>query len=219
MDYRLHYDRLIFRARNRQLSGYSECHHIIPRCMGGTNDKINLVNLTAREHFVAHQLLVKIYPGNRSLVFAARMMTFKSPDHYGERSNNRLYSWLKERHIIAKIGTTHSAETKLKMSQSAKGKPKTEEAKRNMRKPKQNYISKKGVPTNRVTSGSWTEGNIHWNKGKSHMTGEDNPAFGKIWDETKRDKMSATNKGRKRVHREDGTFYYVYPHLENKAIQ
>jgi hypothetical protein len=219
MNYLRHYNLLISRAHDRKIIGYTERHHIIPRCMGGTDDIINLVNLTAREHFIAHQLLVKIYPENRSLVFAARMMTFNSPDHRGERSNNRLYSWLKERHILAKIGTTHSLETKLKMSESAKGKPKTEEAKRNMRKPKQHYISKKGIPTNRVTGGAWAEGNIPWNKGKSHMVGENNPAFGKEWDDEKRNKMSTTNKGRKRVHREDGTFYYIYPHLENKVIQ
>ena len=33
---------------------YSEKHHIIPRCLGGTNDKDNLIELTAREHCLAH---------------------------------------------------------------------------------------------------------------------------------------------------------------------
>ena len=86
-----------------------------------------------------------------------------------------------------------------------------------MRKPKKNYISKKGIPTGIVTTGCFVTGNIPWNKGKTHMAGNDNPAFGKEWGDAKKNKMSSTNKGRKRVHKEDGTFYYIYPHLENKV--
>lgn len=63
---------------------YYERHHIIPKCLGGTNDSQNLILLTAREHFVAHQLLVKIHPGERKLVFALRMMC----------RNNKEYEWI-----------------------------------------------------------------------------------------------------------------------------
>lgn len=38
---------------------YVEEHHIVPRCIGGSDDKSNLVNLTGREHFIAHKLLFK----------------------------------------------------------------------------------------------------------------------------------------------------------------
>ena len=40
---------------------YYEKHHIIPRCCGGTDNSSNLVLLTAREHFLAHYLLTKMY--------------------------------------------------------------------------------------------------------------------------------------------------------------
>ena len=40
---------------------YLETHHIIPRCVGGKDEKLNLVNLPAREHFICHLLLPKIY--------------------------------------------------------------------------------------------------------------------------------------------------------------
>lgn len=53
---------------------YSETHHIVPRCLGGSDDKSNLVVLTAREHFLAHYLLTKIYPDNLKLIDAFRMM-------------------------------------------------------------------------------------------------------------------------------------------------
>lgn len=36
---------------------YYERHHIIPRCMGGSDDPENLILLTGREHFIAHLIL------------------------------------------------------------------------------------------------------------------------------------------------------------------
>lgn len=196
MNYRAHYDALINRAKLRTLTENKESHHIIPRCMGGNNDINNLVDLTIEEHYVAHLLLVKIYPVNSSLVFAAHMMG-------ATRINNKVYGWLKRQYI-----------------DSCKGKPKSEEAKKNMSLAKQGYVPwNSGIKLGHEysNSGSWSTGNIPWNKGKEHMVGDKNPAFGKKWDDTKRTKMSGTNKGRKRVHRDDGTFYYIYPHLHNKA--
>jgi hypothetical protein len=40
-----------------------ERHHIIPRCLGGTNDRGNLVVLTYKEHFLCHWLLIKMVAG------------------------------------------------------------------------------------------------------------------------------------------------------------
>jgi hypothetical protein len=90
MDYFRIYDRLIERAKNRLLEGYNEQHHIVPVCMGGTNEQANLVSLTPEEHYVAHQLLVKMYPSNRKLLYAAKMMGSTRP-------TNKLYGWLKRR--------------------------------------------------------------------------------------------------------------------------
>ncbi len=39
---------------------YYERHHILPKCLGGENDKENLVLLTGKEHFICHKLLVLI---------------------------------------------------------------------------------------------------------------------------------------------------------------
>lgn len=92
MNYTICYNRIIERALNRVLEGYCERHHIIPRCMGGSDEADNIAVLTAREHYIAHQLLVKIYPDNALLVKAAVMMTM---DSNGGRVGNRLYEWLK----------------------------------------------------------------------------------------------------------------------------
>jgi hypothetical protein len=52
---------LIDKAKNRiEIIGYSEKHHILPKCMGGTDESSNIVSLTAREHFIAHILLAKM---------------------------------------------------------------------------------------------------------------------------------------------------------------
>ena len=48
---------------------YVERHHIIPVCMKGTNKKENLVPLTAREHYIAHALLVKIHKNDKRYYF------------------------------------------------------------------------------------------------------------------------------------------------------
>lgn len=98
MEYQKHYDALVERAKDRVLSGYKERHHIIPKCMGGPNKKENLVYLTAREHFVAHQLLVKIYRNNLKLVHAAFMMTVSSETVI---RNNRKYEWLRKKQSMA----------------------------------------------------------------------------------------------------------------------
>lgn len=38
MDYKRIHDNIIENSRNRKLEVYSEKHHIIPSCMGGSND-------------------------------------------------------------------------------------------------------------------------------------------------------------------------------------
>ena len=95
MNYAAHYDRLIARARGRVFEGYRERHHVLPRCMGGGDEAGNIVNLTAEEHFVAHQLLIRMYPFESKLVHAAWYMAIK-----GRR--NKAYGWLRRRHAKVK---------------------------------------------------------------------------------------------------------------------
>ena len=90
MNYAKIYDDLIARGKNRVLESYKERHLIIPRCLGGTDEPENLVDLTPEEHYVAHQLLIKIYNGNYALVKAAAMMIPNRP-------SNKLYGWLRRR--------------------------------------------------------------------------------------------------------------------------
>ena len=100
MNYQRIHDAIIDRARNRTLHGYREKHHVIPRCLGGTNQNTNLVNLTAREHFIIHKLLCEIYPINIGLIKAYWMMANKISNETQQRDyivSSREYHQLKER--------------------------------------------------------------------------------------------------------------------------
>lgn len=54
------YYSIINNAQNREINDYKESHHIIPKSLGGDNSIENLVNLSAREHFICHWLLTKM---------------------------------------------------------------------------------------------------------------------------------------------------------------
>jgi len=103
MNYLNIYNSLIHKRKNIQVLLKSECycerHHIIPRCVGGIDNKDNLVNLTAREHYIAHLLLYKIYSKTEdkySLLYALIEMcdshTYKNKVNYNSRiyEKNRL---------------------------------------------------------------------------------------------------------------------------------
>lgn len=45
------------RSKEARLNGYFEVHHIVPKCMGGTDDAANLISLTPEDHYFAHLLL------------------------------------------------------------------------------------------------------------------------------------------------------------------
>lgn len=67
LNYKELYDQLVaFRKQNKLVkskeeSGKIETHHILPKSCGGTDDSENLVNLYAKEHFMAHYYLWKIH--------------------------------------------------------------------------------------------------------------------------------------------------------------
>jgi hypothetical protein len=70
MDYKKIYEKIIDNAKKRVINGYSEKHHIKPKCLGGDNKKTNIVRLTAKEHYVCHKLLCEIYPNENKLKWA-----------------------------------------------------------------------------------------------------------------------------------------------------
>ena len=104
MNYQKIYDQIIDRARKEQRAKkqgtYYEIHHILPRCMGGSNKKENLILLTAREHFLAHWMLVRIYPEGDKLSFAFWAMCNQKNKGQEERylPSSRTYREARELH-------------------------------------------------------------------------------------------------------------------------
>ena len=107
MNYSNIYSQLVLRGKKRgnikkALPYYTESHHIIPRCLGGGNETSNLVLLTAREHFIAHRLLSKMYPLNSGLKTAVLLMAKVS----GTRVTARVYGRLREEASVLRIAAT-----------------------------------------------------------------------------------------------------------------
>jgi hypothetical protein len=134
MDYPKHYKRLIERSKTRILEGYVEKHHILPKCLGGLDNTENIAVLSPEEHFLAHQLLVKMYPGNRDLIYATQLMTLHQSN---ARVNNKLFGWLRKQmavsmsiqtkkwikengHPKGMLGKTHTLESNIQRSITCK---------------------------------------------------------------------------------------------------
>lgn len=100
MNYLKIYNTLIYKNKYRLLkkeSGY-EIHHIIPKCVGGSDSNYNLVKLTYREHFIAHLLLTKIYPESKELLYSAWKFTYSSDGH-NKCLNSRTHKIIKQKYI------------------------------------------------------------------------------------------------------------------------
>jgi len=76
---------------------YVERHHIIPKSEGGKDEPDNLVNLTAREHYVAHLLLARIYD-DCPMWCALKMMGVSNRRNTGRHNHigSRLYDHAKK---------------------------------------------------------------------------------------------------------------------------
>lgn len=169
MNYSKHYDSLIKRALARDtINGYYEIHHIIPKCIGGSNEPDNLVKLTAREHAIAHLLLSNMYPDNLGLSYAAQTMN-KS----GSKSLEKIRKRTIELSVSFHTGRKRSKETCLKISNSLKGKRLgikfTEEHKQNISKGKMGHKHSKETCeklSSRIISDEWRLKNSLANKGR-----------------------------------------------------
>jgi hypothetical protein len=86
---------------------YIEKHHIIPRSMGGNDLEENLIDLTAREHFIAHLILWKVYGG--SMVTAFYFMQHKGTNtcKHGCKLTSRQFQLLKENNSKQKLGVNN----------------------------------------------------------------------------------------------------------------
>jgi hypothetical protein len=117
MNYLKHYCNLIRKAENRTPpEGYTEKHHTFPKSIFGKNNRV--VVLTAREHYIAHTLLERIYikrygiKDKRTNQMITAVICMKGN---GEYYNSFLYEYTRKR-----------------FSNYLKNRPKTEEQKKKM---------------------------------------------------------------------------------------
>lgn len=185
--YEIWYSRLIDHAKNRAWSKktapcYVERHHIIPKSIGGTNDKQNLVFLTAREHCIAHLFLCRFGNKNQRIKMTNALQRFMSSNNtissvLYESCRKRFSKMISERLIgnTYRLGKVDSDETRKKKSVPGKG-------------------------------GTWKRTNAHKKQCSDRITKinvERNPML----NENSRKKVAMSKIGRKRIYREDGSFY------------
>lgn len=127
--FKIYFDLCNSRAKLNR-SGYLEKHHIIPTSFGGTNDVTNIVKLTAREHFIAHSLLIKITSGEnkRKMCYALSFFTTNNSKHERKLSSFQ-FAKSREAFVLARTGTKASENCKLAVSKAKKGIARTQEEK------------------------------------------------------------------------------------------
>ena len=126
----------ILQTRGRFACGneYHERHHIVPKCLGGTNEENNLIDLFAREHFEAHRLLALENPENSGLQYAWWNMCQIQGNDEQDRYIPTAEEFEQARKICSKLssernsgknhpmfGLHHTEQTKEKMSKAHKG--------------------------------------------------------------------------------------------------
>lgn len=115
------YYNIVNRAKIRVLSNdtYIEKHHIIPKSLGGTDKKSNIVKLTAREHFICHLCLTKMTTNSnkQKMVFAMKMMLVKHTHNRYITLTSRLFESIKVAHSIAMKEMLNNPEIKIKRLQ------------------------------------------------------------------------------------------------------
>jgi len=119
MNHQKIYDSIIIKAksenRNRKDIRCYEDHHIIPKCLEGSDNKNNRILLTPREHYVCHKLLCYIYPQNTKIIYAFHLMTCMQKTKYNITSRDyELARFLRSNKSLSK-------ETKEKLSIKSSG--------------------------------------------------------------------------------------------------
>ena len=198
---------------------YHERHHITPKCLGGKNEEDNLIDLFAREHFIAHKLLAQENPDNQKLVYAWSCMAFMkrndmdryelTPEEYEEirialskansiqtkarfanPENNPMY------------GKHHSEETKAKIREAEKGKFDGE---------KNPFYGKKHTEETREKM----RGN------RPSVSGENNPMYGRPWwnENTPQEKIDEWRKNKPSFKSGEENLFFGKTHsLETRAM-
>jgi hypothetical protein len=173
------YYKIIEHRRCNPFDGYKECHHIIPKCMNGSNSKDNLVDLSAREHFICHLLLTKMISKNSQdrfkMIKALSMMMCESETRNKRYvPSSRIYQYIREQVSEAWKGRVFSSEHRQKLSISGmgrvpwnKGKTPSDEYRQRM---SDSHKGKKAAPETRKKMSDIHKGRKHTPEAKMKMS-------------------------------------------------
>ena len=189
----------ILTTRGRFACGdeYKERHHIVPRCMGGTDDKDNLIDLYAREHFEAHRLLALENPNESGLTYAwwcmcqckgsSKKRYIVTSEEYEEAKISRVKLISGENHPL--YGKQLSEETREKISKAHKGKKLSDFARRAISLGHIGIFSGENHPMYGKHHTEETKQKL-----RERMSGKNNPNYGKPMSEEQKQKISQTKK-------------------------
>jgi len=191
MNYERLHDALIAKAMSRTLTGYKERHHIIPRCMGGGDESENLVDLTAKEHFIVHKLLVEIYPEVKGLKYALWMMA------------NKVGNGIHEREY--RIGSREYQRLREQLVHTIKSRPPMSLAERERRRERMSGSNNPMYGISLAGPANGMYGKRHSVKSKRKIsdskvgtqTGENNPFYGKAHSEATKKRWSEMRSGKR----------------------
>ena len=195
---------------------YSENHHIVPKSEGGSDDKANLVRLSAREHYIAHLLLAKIYDDVKMHQAVLMMQSISKCHKRNFKFNSRLYEAIRNKYSKKISGENHwnygkpawnkgiplSDEQKEKIRKALTGRHLQESTKQKLRSKTHTDEWKAKMSEKMSGKNNPFYNHTHSEEVKQKISkalcGENNPNYGKHLSEDIREKISKANKGKKR---------------------
>ena len=162
---------------------YYEKHHIIPKSLGGSNEKENLVKLLPREHFLVHWIIIKMCTSKTQEIKMKHALT-----RMMDRNDiTEAHNWSKWQYEIGAKTRSQVMTDRAKIGKSPnQNKKHTMETKEKMR------IKKLGVKRNPEVIG-YLKTRKHSTETKEKIS---NGLKGRIFSEDSRRKSSECQKGR-----------------------
>lgn len=194
------------RAQSRlEPSEYTEGHHVIPKSLGGSNDRSNIAILTAREHYLAHRLLCRMTTGEdkAKMVFAFRFVFLRMDFRLTSRELARVRELHSKSTSARFLGVPKSDEHRRKIGDAHRGMKK--ETTRVWTDEQRQQVSDRhrGKIVSDETRALIARANREREykdstreKISAAVSGENNPMFGKSHSEESREKVRQANLGR-----------------------
>ena len=216
MDYKKVYNQLIEYAKQNPPTKYKEQHHIVPKAEGGSDDKSNLVRLSARQHYIAHLLLAKIYDDVKMHRAVLMMQSISKCHKRNFKFNSRLYEAIRKEYSKKISGENHwnygkpawnkgitlSDEHKEKIRKALTGRHLQESTKEKLRS--KTHTNEWKTKMSEKMSGKNNQFYNHTHSEKTrkkiskNISGENHPNFGKHLSKETCERISKANIGKRR---------------------